>query len=275
MRADLHLHSVYSDGLNSPDEICRLAKARGVELISVTDHDTLAGLDVKMEAAKRHGLAYLSGWEISAYQGGEKIHVLGYGCEMGEAYKAFNEKRKQASFARAEDCVKKFNALGIPLRLQEVLDRRSAPDLPVHTMHIARAAAVYLGIDGGAVYREYLARGKAANSNIGRPTPEEAIDCIHAAGGFASIAHPGRIELPDAEKEKLIISLADYGADGIESFYTTHTAKETAYFAELGERLGLLSTGGSDTHYEDETHTIGAPTFTPSEKLLEKLRIIY
>ena len=275
MLADLHLHSVYSDGLNSPDEICRVAKAHGVGLISITDHDTMAGLSAKIEGAKRHGLAYLPGWEISAYDHEEKIHVLGYGCEVGEAYNAFNQKRKEASFARAEDCVKKFNRLGIPLTLQEVLDMRSAPDLPVHTMHIARAAAVYLGISAGEVYREYLARGKAANSNIGRPTPQEAIDCIHAAGGFASIAHPGRIELPDDEKERLIIALADYGVDGIESVYTTHTEKETAYFTALAKKLSLFVTGGSDTHFEDETHTIGSPAFTPSDKLLQKLRIIY
>lgn len=275
MHADLHLHSVYSDGLNSPDEICRLAKTRGVGLISITDHDTMAGLEVKKAAAKRHGLAYLSGWEISAYDHEEKIHILGYGCEAGEAYQAFNQKRKQASFARAEDCVKKFNEIGVPLTLQNVLDMRSAPDLPIHTMHIARAAAVYLGISGGEVYREYLARGKAANSNIGRPTPQEAIDCIHAAGGFASIAHPGRIEMANNEKENLIIALAKYGVDGIESVYTTHTEKETEYFTHLAKKLGLLVTGGSDTHFEDETHSIGAPTFIPSEELLQKLRIIY
>lgn len=275
MLADLHLHSVYSDGLNSPDEICRLAKARGVGLISITDHDTMAGLEDKKESARRHGIAYLPGWEISAYDHEEKIHILGYGCEMGEAYNAFNQKRKEASFARAEDCVKKFNLLGVPLTLTQVLDMRSAPDLPVHTMHIARAAAVYLGISTGEVYREYLARGKAANSNIGRPTPREAIDCIHAAGGFASIAHPGRIELPDDVKEELIISLANYGVDGIESVYTTHTKTETEYFTKLAKKLSLLVTGGSDTHFEDDTHTIGLPSFTPSETLLQKLRIIY
>ena len=275
MFADLHLHSVYSDGLNSPDEICRLAKARGVGLISITDHDTMAGLEVKKEAAKRYGIAYLPGWEISAYDHEEKIHVLGYGCEIGEAYHAFNQKRKEASFARAEDCVKKFNLIGVPLTLQNVLDMRSAPDLPVHTMHIARAAAVYLGLTAGDVYREYLARGKAANSNIGRPTPQEAIDCIHASGGFASIAHPGRIEMLSDEKERLIISLANYGVDGIESVYTTHTEKETEYFNALAQKLSLLTTGGSDTHFEDETHTIGLPAFVPSEKLLQKLRIIY
>lgn len=275
MLADLHLHSVYSDGLNSPDEICRLAKARGVGLISITDHDTMAGLEVKQEAAKRHGVAYLSGWEISAYECGEKIHILGYGCEMGEAYARFNQKRKEASFLRAEDSVKKFNAIGVPLTMQNVLDMRSAPDLPVHTMHIARAAALFLGISAGEVYCGYLARGKAANSGIGRPTPREAIDCIHAAGGFASIAHPGRIEMDFDEREKLIISLADYGADGIESVYTTHTKQETDYFIRLAKKLSLSVTGGSDTHYEDGTHAIGSPAFTPSESLLQRLRIIY
>ena len=275
MLADLHLHSVYSDGLNSPDEICRLAKACGVGLISITDHDTMAGLEVKKEAAKRHGIAYLPGWEISAYDHEEKIHVLGYGCEIGAAYEAFNQKRKEASFARAEDSVKKFNAIGVPLTLQNVLDMRSATDLPVHTMHVARAAALYLGITPNEVYREYLARGKAANSSIGRPTPQEAIDCIHAAGGLASIAHPGRIELPEEEKKALIISLAAYGVDGIECIYTTHTNEETEYYTRLANQLSLLVTGGSDTHYEDDTHKIGTPTFIPSEKLLEKLRIIY
>lgn len=275
MLADLHLHSVYSDGLNSPDEICRLAKARGVGLISITDHDTMAGLDVKQEAAKRHGIAYLSGWEISAYEGCEQIHILGYGCELGEVYAQFNQKRKDASFARAEDSVKKFNAVGVPLTLQNVLDMRSSPDLPVHTMHIARAAAVYLGMNANDVYRAYLARGKAANSGIGRPTPREAIDCIHAAGGFASIAHPGRIAMDFDEKERLIISLADYGVDGIESIYTTHTEKETAYFIRLANRLSLHVTGGSDTHYEDETHAVGTPAFTPSQTLLNALKITY
>ena len=273
MLADLHLHSVYSDGLNSPDEICRLAKARGVGLISITDHDTMAGLAVKEEAAKRHGIAYISGWEISAYDQEEKIHILGYGCEIGEAYKQFNQKRKEASFARAEDSVKKFNAIGVPLTLQNVLDMRSAPDLPVHTMHIARAASVYLGINAGEVYREYLARGKGANSAIGRPTPKEAIDCIHAAGGIASIAHPGRIELPHNVKEGLILSLADYGVDGIECIYTTHTNEETEYFTRLAKKYALLITGGSDTHFEDGTHKIGAPIFMPSEALLKKLKI--
>ncbi len=271
MFADLHIHSVYSDGLCSPDQLCQIAKERGLGLLSITDHDTMAGLSVKKESAKRHGIAYLAGWEISAYQDGEKIHILGYGCQEEGAYQTFTAARKAAALARAEDSVKKFNKIGIPITMEQVLAQRSAPDLPVHTMHVARAAATYLGIGAGDVYLEYLARGKAANSNVGRPTPREAIDCIRAAGGFASIAHPGRIAMGEGEKEFLIRTLADYGAEGIESTYTTHTAKETAYFKALAERFSLLNTGGSDTHIEDGTHAIGAPAFTPSEKLLDRL----
>lgn len=273
MTADLHVHSVYSDGLYSPDEICRKAAARGISLLSITDHDTLAGLEVKRQAALRHGIQYLSGWEVSAYAGEQKIHVLGYGCEDGSAYARFTEVRKAAAFERAKDSVEKFRAMGIPVCYQEVLDRRSDPDLPVHTMHIARAVAPYLGITDGEVYREYLAIGKPANSNIGRPTPEQAIDCIHEAGGIAVIAHPGRLEMVQEERENALRKLVAYGADGIECFYTTHTEKDTEYFLALARELGVLVTGGSDTHYEEETHRIGLPRFEPSQALLDALKL--
>lgn len=273
MTADLHVHSIYSDGLYSPDEICRKAAARGISLLSITDHDTLSGLAVKRQAALRHGVAYVSGWEISAYAGAQKVHILGYGCEDGSAYEHFTNLRKAAAFERAKDSVEKFRALGIPVRYQEVLDRRSSPELPVHTMHIARAVAPYLGISEGEVYREYLAIGKPANSNIGRPTPEQAIDCIHETGGIASIAHPGRLEATGAEREKMLKALLAYGADGIECFYTTHTAEDTEYFLALARETGALVTGGSDTHYEEETHAIGSPCFTPDRRLLDALKI--
>ena len=271
MRADLHLHSTYSDGLYSPDEICRQAKENGLSLISITDHDTLAGLDVKRAAAKKYALSYLSGWEISAYAGTDKVHILGYGCTLGKAYEEFMKKRTAAAEARARESVAKFRQLGIPMSLTDVENMRKDSSTPFHTMHVARAAALYLGITAGEVYVNYLAVGKPANSNIGRPTPEEAIDCIHALGGIASIAHPGRIIMPTEARNELIERLADYGADGIEALYSTHTDEETAYFLSFAERRGLLVTGGSDTHYKDERHEIGIPQFYPSERLLSAL----
>lgn len=267
MRADLHLHSVYSDGKNAPDVICKLAKSRGLSLLSITDHDTLMGLEAKRAAAKKYGLHYLSGWEISAYEGEEKIHILGYGCQINEAYERFTEKRKEASFARVEESVQKCNAVGIPVTVEEVLSMRLQKDAPAHTMHIARALQKYVGGTDGEVYEKYLSRGKVANSNIGRPTPKEAIEVIHALGGMAVLAHPGRIHSLD--KKQLIISLKALGLDGIEAVYTTHTDRETAYFQTLAKEYGLLVTGGSDTHVEDGTREVGSPTFyLTDEKLL-------
>ncbi|MBQ7923929.1 MAG: PHP domain-containing protein [Clostridia bacterium] len=269
MKADLHLHSIYSDGKYTPDKICAIAKTRGLSLLSITDHDTLMGLDDKRAAAKRHGLSYLSGWEISAYDKEEKIHMLGYGCTMGEAYESFTQKRRAASFARVEDSVKKCNAIGIPLTVEEVLAMRLHDDVPAHTMHVARALQKYVSGTDGEIYEKYLSRGKVANSNIGRPTPREAIEIIHALGGVAVLAHPGRIPFDWTEKEKLVSKLKDTGLDGIEAFYTTHTERETAYFQTLAKRYGLFVTGGSDTHVEDSTHAIGTPDYyAQSEKLL-------
>jgi predicted metal-dependent phosphoesterase TrpH len=280
MQADLHTHSIYSDGLYSPDEICRKAKSRGLSLLSITDHDTLAGEEVKRAAAKRHKLAYVTGWEISAYEGSQKIHILGYGCDLNEAYFAFMEERKKGAKLRAADSVQKLQQLGVPVTMEEVYMQLSSPDLPVHTMHVARAAAVHLRASESEVYMQYLGYGKPANSGLGRPTPQEAIACIHACSGFASIAHPGRLYMDDKEKERTVRELAKFGADGIEVFYTTHTEKETEYFLRLSKELGLLATGGSDTHVEPTENNgirntrIGQPTFSPSKELLERLKII-
>ena len=269
--ADLHLHSVYSDGLYTPDEICRIAKRTGLYLISITDHDTLNGEEEKCEAAKRQGLRYVSGWEVSAYQNKSQIHVLGYGCQRGDAYLAFLENRKKAAMERAKDSVEKFRAIGVPVTLELVLSKRKDETAPVHTMHIARAAADFLGLNEGEVYRRYLARGMPANSGIGRPTPFEAIDCIHASGGVAVVAHPGRIRMDREEKKEVLDRLADYGVDGIETYYTTHTDEETEYFRAYAEERGLFVTGGSDTHYQERTHVIGRPQYVIDEKFLQLL----
>ena len=272
MRADLHTHSTFSDGLYTPDEVCRLAKEKGVELLSITDHDTLNGLTEKRLAAKRYGLAYVSGWEISAYEGMEKVHMLGYGCEPTAAYEAFTNARAEASLLRAEESVKKFRALGVDVTLAEVLQMRKEAGSPIHTMHVSRAAAKHLGIPSSEVYAKYLAPGLPANSNVGRPTPEQAIDCIHAIGGVAVIAHPERMTLGVEDREKLLIRLIEYGADGIEAYYTTHTEKDVEYFCALAKKLGVFVTGGSDTHFKDDTHEYGVPRFYASAELMEILK---
>ncbi len=273
MLADLHLHSVYSDGWYAPEEICRRAKERGVSALSITDHDTLTGEEDKRAAAKKYGLAYVTGWEISAYTDGQKLHVLGYGCEIGGAYQRFTKERTETALLRAEDSVKKLQAAGVTVDVEEVLAERRRENAPVHTMHIARAVAKKTGLSESDAYLRYLAIGRVGHSDVGRPSPEEAIDCIHADGGVAVIAHPGRIDLPFDVREGLIKRLIDYGADGIEGVYTTHTKRETEYFKTLAARWGAFVTGGSDTHVEDETHVIGLPKFILTDDLSERLKI--
>ena len=274
MRADLHTHSIYSDGYYTPDELCRRAKENGVELLSVTDHDTLNGEEEKRAAAEKYGLRYVSGWEISAYSGESKIHITGYNCKRNAAYEKFMRERVELGFERAEDSIRKLRGAGIYITLDDAKARRADPASPVHTMHIAQAAAEVSGKTAGEIYEEYLAPGKIAHSVIGRPTPEEAADCIHASGGIASIAHPGRITLPFEERERIILALAEYGMDGIEAVYTTHTDRETEYFKTLAARAGLLVTGGSDTHVETDDHRIGSPVFYPSERLLKAIGVL-
>ena len=274
MRADLHLHSIFSDGRYTPDEICSRAKANGVELISITDHDSMNGEEEKRAAAKKHGLSYLSGWEISAYENGEKIHITGYNCQRNSAYLEFLKERLQTAVLRAEDSVQKLKSLGIAVTMEKVLQNRADESAPLHTMHISKAIEQETGMPSYEAYENYLAPNMPAFSLIGRPTPEQAIECIQACGGIACIAHPGRIQMSFLERENLIRKLKNFGVDGIEAYYPSHTEEETQYFVSLAKDLSLLVTGGSDTHYESADRKIGEPYFSPSEALLERVKLV-
>lgn len=273
MRADLHIHTVYSDGSCFPEELAQRAKKAGVGFLSFTDHDNMEGAEEKRAAAEKYGLTYVQGWEVSSYDGC-KVHVLGYACEAGEAYRAFLEERRRGAVARAEDMIGKANAcLGLSLTLADAERERLKKEAPLHTMHVAAAYGRMLGADRGELYLRLFAKGKPAYSDLYRPTPENAIDVIHACGGIAVLAHPGRIELPFAEREALMDRLIRYGLDGIECVYTTHTVEETEYFNAYAARNGLLVSGGSDFHAEGRNQTIGLPEFHASRRLLEALSV--
>lgn len=273
IRADLHIHTYYSDGKHSPAEIAKMAKENGVELLSITDHDTMEGLDEKRAAAEKEGLLFVPGWEISAYVGDLKVHTLGYGCERKGAYHVFYEACKNNSLRRAEDSLNKANAfLGCNVTMDDVL-RECKREGPMHVMHVTRAFAHKLNADVDEMFWKCFAWGKPGYSCIGRPTPEEAIDVIHACGGIAVLAHPGRIYLEGDARKKLIDGLVCYGVDGIECTYSQHTASETEYFLAYASGHGLLKTGGSDFHAKEARRTIGTPLFYPDDELLAALKL--
>ncbi|MBD5632320.1 MAG: PHP domain-containing protein [Clostridia bacterium] len=263
MKADLHIHSYYSDGGMSPAEALSLAKANGVDLIALTDHDTMAGCGE---------IAAVRGVEISAYDNDTKVHVLCYNPNGN--IDGFLKSLFEGSFKRTEDIIYKLNMAGVAITFDEVEAERFSRETPIHAMHIARVGARKgYASTPFAFYEKYLALGGAAFSNIFRPSPEEAVEVINAAGGLSSLAHPGRIDLPPEELKKLIKRMKLCGLGGIEAVYSSHTFKETAYYKELAKEYGLLITGGSDTHYKGGSKTIGEPDFQPSEELLQKLGI--
>ena len=273
MRADLHIHTYYSDGVFSPAQIAAMAREAGLSLISMTDHDSLAGLEEKTRAAADCGLSYVPGWEVSAYRGDLKVHILGYGCRICAPYEQFLRARREGALARAEDIIARANEyFGLDVTLADAERFHQKKDAPLHTMHIVAAFAERLGRDKGDLYAAAFEPGKPCHSLIGRPSPQDAIDVIHASGGIAVLAHPGRIKLSAERRFSLMDELVGRGLDGIECSHSDHTEEQTAQFAAYARLRGLLQTGGSDFHAEGRNRVIGQPPFSPSEELLAAFR---
>jgi hypothetical protein len=275
MRADLHIHSVYSDGACFPDELAQKAAANGVALASVTDHDNFEGDEVKRACFSGMGITYLSGVEISAYRDKTKIHMTGYGYDTSSPLlAAYQATLYQNAYLRMQDVIARLARFKKIYITEEDVLAQQRVKAPVHTMHIARAIKQKGYYDS---YRDIFADcfqpSCPTYSFLGRPTPEGAIEMLHALGGIICIAHPGRIELPFEEREKLILQLKEEGADGMECVYSTHTKEETEYFSALADRVGLLQSGGSDYHSDLGRRVIGSPFFAPSPAFLARVGI--
>lgn len=274
MRADLHLHSVCSDGALTPAELVFRVSQTPVRLFSLTDHDGMAGITEAASCAERFGLRFVAGWEVSSYEEDTKVHMLGYGCKVDSVYRDFLQERMRGSALRATEMIEKANALlGLNITLKDAEAERKKKNTPLHAIHVSRAFGKKLNRRAGDIYRSYFDKGKPAFSAQCRPSPVRAIEVIHACGGIAVLAHPGRIALPFSERESLMESLVQKGLNGIECTYTTHTEKETEYFSAFAAAHGLLKTGGSDFHCDDGERILGQPPFEADPVLLNALGI--
>ncbi len=271
MRADLHIHTFYSDGRHSPDEIAHMARTAGLSLISMTDHDSMGGLEEKRAAAAREGLLFVNGWEVSAYAGC-KVHILGYRCQKNAAYDAFLQERREGALLRAQDILEKANAyLHIHVTLEDALAEMAVRDAPLHTMHLVRAVAKRMNAPSRDLYEELFDVGRPAYSELGRPSPLDALEVIHRTGGIAVLAHPGRIQMEEDKRLRLMDDLKSRGLDGIECVHSQHTLRETEYFGRYAEDRGLLRSGGSDFHAEASSRRVGLPHFEADDALLAAL----
>ena len=274
MKADMHVHSVRSDGEFTAKELARRAAENGVQLLCITDHDNFGGYGQKRAALRSAGIVSVPGVEISAYEGKIKLHLTGYGFDpsaprLGAIQRTLTEGARERMYDTLFR-LKKYK--GYALNENEIYAQQRAEG-PVHTMHVVRAL-VSRGYypDVTAAFRDCFIPGLPTYSFVGRPTPEWAIDALHSLGGIICIAHPGRIYLAAEEKEKTIRRLVKAGVDGMECFYSSHTERETEYFLRLAEELGILVSGGSDFHADGSGRTIGVPHFEPSQAFLRAVR---
>lgn len=245
--ADLQLHSSASDGSDPPSEVVRRAHDLGFAAIALTDHDTLAGLAEAMEAAVTLGIELIPACEISTLDSSERqVDVLAYGISPDDvAFGHLLHSVRDGRFARAWGMVQKLNACGYAVSFDRVVEIAGGTE-NIGRPHVARAM-VEAGIVPdvkSAFTPELILDGGRCYVQRAKLSPPEAIAAIHAAGGVAVAAHPGRTGLTDDDVAQFVA----WEVDGIEVHYSQHSDAQTAHFGALARQHALLVTGGSDDH---------------------------
>ncbi|MEA5054722.1 MAG: PHP domain-containing protein, partial [Propionicimonas sp.] len=266
MRIDLHTHSRVSDGTDSPAGLVQAARAAGLDVVALTDHDTFDGLAEAMAAGPEAGVVVVPGVEMSTRVDGTSVHLLGYGCRPDDAaLGAELAAVRRGRDGRVPAMLRALEGLGMPIPA-EVLERTRAGSPSIGRPHVADAM-VELGYvaDRRAAFDAYLRDGGPAYVPRYAPVLAQAIDLIHAAGGVTVLAHPwGRGSRPSLSESRLARLAADHGLDGVEVDHYDHASQTRQELRRLAERHGLLATGSSDYHGTGKVgHPLGLNTTAP------------
>lgn len=246
---DLHLHSTASDGVLAPEALVAFVAECGVRLCSLTDHDTVDGLEAAAAAARTHGIALLPGTELSARWRGRTIHVVGLGIDpAAPALAAALAVRATARASRAERIRDRLDRCGAPGSAAYARLVATGARVPTRT-HFARAL-VELGAapDAGRAFERWLGRGKPANVAAEWPDVTEAVAAIAAAGGHAVLAHPLRYTLSAGARRQLATEFRAAGGTGIEVAIGGASPQQVETATGLALRAGLEGSVGSDCH---------------------------
>ncbi len=245
--ADLHTHSNASDGDLSPEALVAQAAAIGLAAIALTDHDTLAGVPHALSLQLKHGIKVIAGVEISAEYEPGMLHLLGYFPTYPDGLEIALNEVQTARKKRVPKIIEKLNALGCMLTEEDVMTE--AGEAQVGRPHIAMALLKKGYVRSfDEAFHEYLGKGKKAYVPKEKMTWEKAMALIIHYGGLPVLAHPCTLSLGTKEAEACIIDLKGAGLKGVEVYYPDHTPEQTACYASLASRLGLLVTGGTDFH---------------------------
>ncbi|MEN9294730.1 MAG: hypothetical protein RIS03_424 [Pseudomonadota bacterium] len=254
LNADLHCHSVVSDGTLTPEALALRAQENGVQIWALTDHDEVGGQSRARTAAQDLGMRYISGVEISVSWANQTLHIVGLGIDENNPqliqglYDTRNGRTNRAKAISAE-----LERVGIQNAYAGALRFVGNPELISRT-HFARHL-VESGVCASTeeVFQNYLVAGKPGFVDHVWANLADAIQWITGAGGIAIIAHPGRYRYSDLQKEELYAQFKDLGGKGIEVVTGSHTPEEYAIFAKVAQRYGFLASRGSDFHSPDES----------------------
>jgi len=254
INADLHCHSVVSDGTLSPEELALRAHQNGVHLWSLTDHDVLGGQARAQDAALNLGMEYVSGVEISISWLGQTVHIVGLGFDpsnvtLQDGLPATRDGREE----RARQMAAQLAQIGIENSYEGALKFAGNPELIART-HFARyLVEQQVCRDMDEVFRKYLVAGKPGYVSHRWASLDQAVDWITGAGGEAVIAHPGRYRLNAMQMDELYARFKDLGGAGIEVVTGSHSPDQYQTYAEVAKRYGFLASRGSDFHDPQES----------------------
>jgi len=247
-KIDLHSHSTVSDGTYTPTELVRYAAAQGVEVMALTDHDDLGGLEEARAAAAEQSIRLVNGVEISVSWNGRTIHIVGLGVDPAHAeLQAGLEKIRAGRLTRAAAIAAELDKVGISGSLEGA--RGFAAERIISRTHFAR----FLVANGHAkdvktVFKKFLVKGRPGHVSHRWADMAEAIGWIKSSGGIAVLAHPGRYDIGKMTLHALFAAFKEAGGEAVEVVSGSHTPDQYRLFAEFAKQYGLLSSVGSDYH---------------------------
>jgi predicted metal-dependent phosphoesterase TrpH len=251
---DLHNHSTRSDGLLSPTQLIELAARTGVDAIALTDHDTVEGLHEAAEAARRHGIGFVPGVEISVSWGDTTLHIVGLQVDPDSTVlrEGLNSIRA-GRVGRARRIGEALERLGFANTFESALELAGDERVLSRThfaRHLAERGAVK---DTQQAFDRYLAKGKPAYVPHQWATLEDAVKWIRAAGGVAVVAHPGRYDLKPMFRDEMLKEFREFGGSAIEVVTGSHRPEEYAHWQRIALEQGFLASRGADYHGPGES----------------------
>lgn len=249
-RVNLHLHTNVSDGNISPKELIKRSQEIGLDLISITDHDTS---DAYMQIPDNIlPLRILPGMEISSLYKGDDVHILAYGCDFNNpALRAMTEMYLKGRKERAQKIIKLLTDMGMPISLEEVIAIAGSRELIVRP-HIAQVLVNHKFCQTrNEAFEKYIGDNKPAYVPKPEVSVSDVISIIHQADGFAVIAHPGKLA-----KLSYLEDIITMDIDGLEVWHPDHYQWEIENFIKIATEKGLYMTGGSDYHSEQDKHNL-------------------